>query len=484
MYKKSPHRFALTALASTMLLTGMFSAQHISASAEEAAVHTEADAQKASVGFFDVTTEDWFCDDVIRLADTGIIDGFPDGCFYPEKSITTAEFIKIITTIIGAPFDNTLNDILFDGHWAAGYITLAHHLGIITDDELASDFAPDEPITRGEMAKMLFRVLELQEETTLLPFSDSSDPYAAALYREYIYRGVPVSHDVRLSLENSAAKRCEAAALAVRALDYRNDRDKFKSDAILENASVYQLNHEFELADLFWVLNREFVSDFVMRTPFSYEDWIQIYRRANIIHLEDFYASYLNCEYVKGSDMYTLKLEYEADRETLNQYRNEAEAAADNAAKVIITPEMDDGEKIKAIHDYIILNCSYDYQNYLHGTITYNSRLAYGALCAKKAVCQGYTAAFNMLAKRAGISSEVVTGKAPGNNDTHAWNKVISDGKAYYVDVTHDDPVPDQLGRVSYRYFMLTEEEMTALGYVWEREASENADNTQISIHG
>lgn len=483
MYKKSPHRFALTALAGTILLSGMFSAQHLSASAETVSAYTEADVQKSSVDFFDLSPDDWFYDDVVRLAETDLINGYPDGGFYPERNITTAEFVKIIITLIGSPFDNSLTEILFDGHWAAGYITLAHHLGIITDDELTENFSPDNPITRGEMAKILCRILGIKEETELLPFSDSNNPYTSALYREYIYRGVPVSSKVRLSHEDSEAKRCEAVALAVRALDYKTDKENFKTAAILENASVYQLNHKFELVDLFRSLNREFVEDFVMKTPYQYEEWIQIYRKANVIYLEDFYASYLNCEYVKNSNLYTLHLEYEADTETLTKYRNEAEATAHKAVEVIITPEMSDREKIKAIHDYIILNCSYDYKNYVNGTISYDSRLAYGALCAKNAVCQGYTAAFNMLAKRAGIYAEVVTGNAPGNSDTHAWNKVTVDGKSYYIDVTHDDPVPDQLGRISYRYYMLTDDEMIALGYVRDQDASENEDNTQISIH-
>ena len=74
-----------------------------------------------------------------------------------------------------------------------------------------------------------------------------------------------------------------------------------------------------------------------------------------------------------------------------------------------------------------------------------------------------------MMARRAGITSEIVTGKSPGNDDTHAWNRVWIDGEVYYLDVTHDDPVPDQPGRVSYKYFMLTEDEMIALGYLWKR---------------
>ena len=45
----------------------------------------------------------------------------------------------------------------------------------------------------------------------------------------------------------------------------------------------------------------------------------------------------------------------------------------DKKAKAIIkktvTSDMSDAQKVKAIHDYIVLNCAYDYENLLMGTI-------------------------------------------------------------------------------------------------------------------
>ena len=49
---------------------------------------------------------------------------------------------------------------------------------------------------------------------------------------------------------------------------------------------------------------------------------------------------------------------------------------------------------------------------------------------------------------------------------------VLLDGQIYYVDVTHDDPVPDRKGKITYRYFCLTESEMVSLGYVWNKSYS------------
>ena len=51
---------------------------------------------------------------------------------------------------------------------------------------------------------------------------------------------------------------------------------------------------------------------------------------------------------------------------------------------------MSDAKKIKAIHDFIILNCAYDYNSYLKNQIPGTSFSPAGVLLKKKAVCQGY----------------------------------------------------------------------------------------------
>jgi len=289
-----------------------------------------------------------------------------------------------------------------------------------------------------------------------------------AAYEEYILRGYPTDDGKRLCKPDSHATRGEASAIAVRVTDYRADPYNYKKKAVLDNASTYPLTTETEFLDLFYVLNREFITEFTFTTELPYDQWLNYYRLANVLYLEYYYSAYLNCSYKKNSNVYKINLEYTDDIEILKNCHTASEAMADAVLSLILTEDMTDREKVKAIHDYLVLNCEYNYDDYTSNTLTYRSRIAYGALCERKAICQGYCAAFNLLARKAGLRASAVTGYTPGNPDKHAWNMVYVDGGIYYIDATHDDPVPDRKGSVSYKYFMLTEQQMLDMGYIWD----------------
>jgi len=128
---------------------------------------------------------------------------------------------------------------------------------------------------------------------------------------------------------------------------------------------------------------------------------------------------------------------------------------------------MTDVEKAKAIHDYIVKNTRYDYENYQKNTVPPESYTAYGVLIKGTGVCQGYSAAFNLLAKMAGIKSIGVSGE--GKGAAHAWNMVKLDGKVGYIDVTWDDPLPDRGDKVSYDYFNIGEDQI-GKDHKWDKE--------------
>jgi len=434
------------------------------------APESSADASQNGV-FSDVGKDHLFYEEITLLTDLGILNGYPDGSFLPEKEITNAEFTKVLFLCLSKPIPQfpSGTEPLFPESWASAFLTAAYLEGFLTDEMLADDYSPDAPITRGVMTEMTVRALELfVPEGSESPFIDTDDRYAVAAYEEYILRGYPAENGKRLCKPDSSAVRGEASAIATRVIRYIEDPYEYKKAAILDNAANYPLTTESEFLDLFYILNREFMTEFTFTTPLSYNTWLSYNRLANVLYLEYYYSSYLNCTYKKNSDVYTVKLEYSDDTETLRYCHIASEAVSDAVIALIITDDMTDYEKIEAIHDYLVLNCEYDYENYSDSTIQYRSRLAYGALCDRKAICQGYCAAFNMLAKKAGIRSAVVTGYTAGSTDSHAWNMVYADGAIYYIDVTHDDPVPDKKGSVSYKYFMRTEEEMIDLGYIWD----------------
>jgi transglutaminase/protease-like cytokinesis protein 3 len=114
-----------------------------------------------------------------------------------------------------------------------------------------------------------------------------------------------------------------------------------------------------------------------------------------------------------------------------------------------------DFEREKAVHDWLVLNASYDYDKYLAGALDAWDYHPYGVLVMKTGVCQSYAEAFDLCMAMLGIESEIVTGY--GNGGPHAWNAVKLDGEWYQIDVTWDDPVPDVPGKVIYSYFNVTD---------------------------
>ncbi len=424
------------------------------------------------VGFPDVYPEDWFYSDVTKLTSLGILSGYPDGLFRPDDDITNAEFIKIL--MMSAGFDLNAEPVcsLFSDHWAARYLSLAYDHGILTDRDLNAGFSPDVPITRSAMIRMMILALGIEPARIDDPFTDISDIYASTAYNEYLLRGYLQEDGTRLYNGMSSATRSEASAIAVRVMEYREDSYEYRKKAILENASQNALNNESELIHLFYILNREFIPEFTFETTLDPDTWTSYYQHSNIINLEYFYSSGILCRIYNGSSLCTVSLKFEEDVETVKAYHAVTEAKADKIIASILTDGMTDKDKVKAIHDYLILNCEYNYNDYLKGEVPFESRIAYGALCERSAVCQGYSAAFNMLCKRAGIRSAVVTGTVPDSEDLHAWNMILTDGQIFYIDVTRDDPVPDQKGKISYKYFLLTESELSSLGYVWDKSDS------------
>lgn len=140
-------------------------------------------------------------------------------------------------------------------------------------------------------------------------------------------------------------------------------------------------------------------------------------------------------------------------------YWETPEQSAEVAAKVaeilasIVTPEMNDFQKEKAIHDWIVANVAYDTSLKRHSAYD-------GLFGSGKTVCQGYALLAYKMLTEAGIENKIVEGKAGGQ--LHTWNLVKLDGAWYHLDTTWDDPTPDEAGRVEYDYYNLTDAQIKA----------------------
>lgn len=107
--------------------------------------------------FSDVSSKNWHNTAVSTLANAGILNGYPDGTFRPDQPITRGEMAKIIALFAELKEGTvSFNDI--NRHWAKAYIRLAAGNGWINGYPDGT-FCPDKPITRAETAAMINRVL-------------------------------------------------------------------------------------------------------------------------------------------------------------------------------------------------------------------------------------------------------------------------------------------------------------------------------------
>ena len=109
----------------------------------------------------DIKVENEVVDTLIEL---GVINGYTDGSFKPNDTVTRAEMAKMIYVLRTGNSDasaynndkTTFTDI--NGHWARGYVKYCQSLGIIAGQS-ATTFAPDQTVTAQEAAKMLLVTL-------------------------------------------------------------------------------------------------------------------------------------------------------------------------------------------------------------------------------------------------------------------------------------------------------------------------------------
>ncbi|MBO6229984.1 MAG: hypothetical protein J6O50_05405 [Ruminiclostridium sp.] len=138
-----------------------------------------------------------------------------------------------------------------------------------------------------------------------------------------------------------------------------------------------------------------------------------------------------------SSKIYTVGFEYSIPQASLDAAKKQLDSAAEEAVAGI-TDDMSDVDKALYVHDYIILNCRYDYSRR-----KYN---AFDCLVSNSCVCQGYTLAYSyILNNYLGIDCTAVY----SFTEDHIWNYVKIGNNWYHVDLTLDD-VNDTDGSKNY----------------------------------
>ena len=168
---------------------------------------------------------------VDMLTALGVIEGFPDGSFAPDATITRAQAAKMIYTIWNggnadaSAFEgkSVFTDV-YSGHWAEGYINFCYTNGIINGLS-ATKFGPDDSVTGTQLAKMLLICMGYQADKSGLEGTGYSQRTNALATQNGLY--VDVATSVSQAMPRQYAAQLMYNALKADTVEWSTDSNAY-----------------------------------------------------------------------------------------------------------------------------------------------------------------------------------------------------------------------------------------------------------------
>ena len=395
-------------------------------------------ARRSLCPYTDVKSTDYYYDAVCWASLHGITSGVSATEFAPNKPVTRAQVASFLHRVAARPSakdGGNFSDVNSSAYYAEA-VRWAASKGITTGTSTTT-FSPNKGCTRAEIVTFLYRSKNISDDTTTTPVEPATP--------------VPPTQD-ETKIEIPAKQPTNEIK--------REDLDTSGPNTVDEGDSVgayyamleglKQLEDEVDISKY-----RLWTTDALVAASSAYADATHI----NCLSETD--STRINAIVNENTHRVSaVRFDYGFQNSTLEQMRQENKAFWKKIKEIVAqetNAQMSDYEKAKALHDYLVLNNEYDMRLY-SGTLPGTSYSAYGALMKQTSVCAGYAWAYQLLLEEAGVPSEYVTGET--TRGAHGWNVIQIDGEWYHVDTTWDDPIPDQKGRVRYDYFLRSDSYM------------------------
>ncbi|RVU53930.1 S-layer homology domain-containing protein, partial [Anaerosphaera multitolerans] len=110
--------------------------------------------------YSDVSKDDWYNNAISTLSNAGAVTGYPDGTFRPDANMTRAEFASMASKFLLDRSSLTNNKFVdIEGNWAEREINNLMEKGLISGYPDGS-FKPDKEITRAEAVTLINAVFD------------------------------------------------------------------------------------------------------------------------------------------------------------------------------------------------------------------------------------------------------------------------------------------------------------------------------------
>ena len=115
--------------------------------------------QAADMAYSDVYQEGWYYSSVMYVAENQIMTGLQDTYFGVEEELARAQFTVILYRMAGSPevaYDFRFRDVP-EGEWYTDAVLWANNAGVVTGYTDTQTFGASDPITREQIAAMMYR---------------------------------------------------------------------------------------------------------------------------------------------------------------------------------------------------------------------------------------------------------------------------------------------------------------------------------------
>ncbi|WP_052124211.1 S-layer homology domain-containing protein [Ureibacillus manganicus] len=177
-----------------------------------------AEAQAATPAFKDLKTDYVHYNDIMSLVDRGVLNGFPDGTFKAENSVTRADAAIFIANVLGLDTKNVTDpgfkDVEKSDYYYGAVAALANNK--IISGYGNGTYGVKDTLKRGEMAVILQKAFELEGQAENLPFTDTKGNFYEKFISTLYKNGVTVGVSATKYGVNDPVKRGQLATFTVK----------------------------------------------------------------------------------------------------------------------------------------------------------------------------------------------------------------------------------------------------------------------------
>ena len=346
--------------------------------------------------FMDVSADAWYAEAVSEMTGFSLVNGYADGTFRPDATITRAEFVTILTRF---PHDDIGTDKRFADvpatHWAYDEVQTALAQGWLSAEDANSTFRPDDAITRAEVVTILNRVLGRSGDAVMASTGEGIR----------VMPDVPDTHWAYLDI-----------------LEATTDHEYEKNDGVESWTSYDKETSELS------------------------EGWHNI--DGMLFHVN------ADRQFDRNTTVDGLELDRNGRYTTGSE---ELDGLLADAVAGVVTDDMTQMEKLRAVYDYAKETFGYlgigEVDTSKDG---WEIEQAVNMLKNKRGNCYSWSSVFTYLARQVGFDAHAIagTGVSPkGSESVHAWTEITIDGVPYTFDPQIESVYASRYGE-NYDLFM------------------------------